>query len=89
MFIPRIKLYATVSSQMPFRLIRTHLPIKPAFAMTGNKAQGQTMELMGLYKSPQRQSKSLRGSLLNVNASSAGDACLHVQTTVSTVSMLH
>ncbi len=49
MFIPRIKLYATVSSQMPFRLICTHLPIKPAFAMTVNKAQGQIMELMGLY----------------------------------------
>ena len=41
--------------------------------------------------SPQRQPKSLRGSLLNVNASSAGDACLHVhvQIAVPTVNMLH
>ena len=49
MFIPRIKLYANDSSQMPFRLIRTQFPIKPAFAMTINKAQGQTLEKMGLY----------------------------------------
>ena len=49
MFIPCIKLYANESSQMPFRLIRTHFPIKPAFALTINKAQGQTLEKMGLY----------------------------------------
>ena len=49
MFIPRIKLYANDSSQMPVRLIRTQSPIKPAFAMTINKAQGQTLEVMGLY----------------------------------------
>ena len=49
MFIPCSKLYATDSSQMPFRLIRTQFPIKPAFAMTVINAQGQVMELMGLY----------------------------------------
>ena len=49
MFIPRIKLLANEKSHMPFRLIRTQFPIKPAFAMTVNKAQGQTCELVGLY----------------------------------------
>ncbi|KAL0054011.1 hypothetical protein WJX82_002375 [Trebouxia sp. C0006] len=49
MFIPCIKLCANDSSQMPFHLICTQFPIKPAFAMTVKKAQGQTLELMGLY----------------------------------------
>ena len=44
---------------------------------------------IALLSSPQRRPKSLRGSLLIVNASSAGDACLHVQIAVPTVSMLH
>ncbi len=39
--------------------------------------------------SPQRQLKSLRGSLLIVNASSADNARLHVQIAVTTVSTLH
>ena len=34
---------------MPFRLICTQFPIKPAFAMTVNKAQEQTLEQMSLY----------------------------------------
>ena len=49
MFIPHIKLYANDSSQMPFRLICMQFPIKPAFAMTVNKAQEQTLEQMSLF----------------------------------------
>ena len=51
MFIPRIKLLAKQSDHMPFRLVRVQFPIKPAFAMTINKAQGQTLDRMGLYLS--------------------------------------
>ena len=36
---------------MPYRLLCTQFPIKPAFAMTVNKAQGQILEMMGLYLS--------------------------------------
>ena len=45
--IPRIKLISNDES-WPFQL--THQsPVKPAFALTINKAQGQTLEYMGLY----------------------------------------
>lgn len=35
----------------PFRLRRKQFPIQPAFAMTINKAQGQTVHNLGLYLS--------------------------------------
>ena len=34
---------------MPFQLIRCQFPIRLAFAMTINKAQGQTISYMELY----------------------------------------
>jgi ATP-dependent exoDNAse (exonuclease V) alpha subunit len=48
MFIPRITLVAS-DSDLPFELKRRQFPIRPAFAMTINKAQGQTMQEIGLY----------------------------------------
>ena len=53
MFIPRIwtLVYAKDPSHMPYRLLCTQFSIKPAFAMTVNKAQGQILEMMGLYLS--------------------------------------
>jgi ATP-dependent exoDNAse (exonuclease V) alpha subunit len=34
---------------MPFTLRRRQFPLRPAFAMTINKAQGQTLQTVGVY----------------------------------------
>lgn len=47
-FIPRIKLCPT-DPDLPFDLERIQFPIRPAFAMTINKSQGQTLQKVGLY----------------------------------------
>lgn len=47
-FIPRIKLISN-DGALPFQLARRQSPVKAAFAMTINKAQGQTLKHMGLY----------------------------------------
>ena len=47
-FIPRIRLQPS-DADLPFTLIRRQFPIKLSFAMTINKAQGQTITKMGLY----------------------------------------
>ena len=47
MFIPKIRLYANKTCPIPF--VRFQFPVKLAFAMTINKAQGQTLEFMALY----------------------------------------
>ncbi|PIC23968.1 hypothetical protein B9Z55_017477 [Caenorhabditis nigoni] len=44
--IPRIKL--SFDSGIPFVLQRRQFPVRPAFAMTINKAQGQTFDRIGL-----------------------------------------
>ena len=47
-FIPRITL-TTSNLDLPFVLKRRQFPVRPAFAMTINKAQGQTMSCVGIY----------------------------------------
>ena len=47
-FIPRIEL-APSDSVLPFRLSRRQFPIKLCFAMTINKAQGQSINNLGVY----------------------------------------
>ena len=47
-FIPRIPLVAS-ESDTPFALKRRQFPVRPAFGMTVNKSQGQTLEQVGLY----------------------------------------
>ena len=47
-FIPRITLSPS-DNNLPFILKRRQFPIRPAFSMTINKAQGQTLNQMGLY----------------------------------------
>ena len=36
-------------SALPFKFGRKQFPLRPAFAMTINKAQGQTLRMAGLY----------------------------------------
>jgi uncharacterized protein with FMN-binding domain len=47
-FIPRITLSPSESS-LPFTLKRLQFPVHVAFSMTINRAQGQTLNKMGLY----------------------------------------
>ena len=46
--IPRITIYTTVE-QVGVEFKRCQFPIRPAFAMTINKSQGQTLDSVGLY----------------------------------------
>ncbi|XP_070666782.1 uncharacterized protein [Malus domestica] len=47
-FIPRITLAAT-ESKWPFILKRRQFPVRPCYAMTINKSQGQSLKQVGLY----------------------------------------
>ena len=47
--IPRIPLDVPLDSSCPLRFRRLQFPVKPAFAMTINKSQGQTLTGVGLY----------------------------------------
>ena len=46
--IPRLQL-APSDTGMPFTLCRRQFPLRLAYSMTINKAQGQTFEKVGLY----------------------------------------
>ena len=46
--IPRIELSPS-DSLLPFKLSRRQFPIKLCFAMTTNKAQGQSINNLGVY----------------------------------------
>ncbi|XP_071739616.1 uncharacterized protein [Rutidosis leptorrhynchoides] len=46
--IPRIVLTST-ESKWPFIMERIQFPIKPCYAMTINKSQGQTLQFVGVY----------------------------------------
>ena len=48
-FLPRIPFIPLESEKNPFPFKRTQFPIRPCFAMTINKAQGQTLDFVGLY----------------------------------------
>jgi len=47
-FIPRITLISQ-NKTLPFQLRRRQFPVQLAYAMTINKAQGQSVDLVGLY----------------------------------------
>ncbi|KAG2223615.1 hypothetical protein INT45_009974 [Circinella minor] len=47
-FLPRINMYTT-EGEYPFILCRRQFPVRAAFAMTINKAQGQTLSTVGIY----------------------------------------
>ncbi|OWZ20700.1 Helitron helicase [Phytophthora megakarya] len=49
-FIPRIIVYSEDDDkEFPFKLLRKQFPAVPAFAMTINKAQGQSIHHVGIY----------------------------------------
>ncbi len=49
MFIPRLSITPSYTERMPFILRRRQFPVHPAFAMTINKAQGQTLKMVGIF----------------------------------------
>ena len=48
LFIPRIWL-ATKDATLPFEMKRKQFPVKLAYSLTANKAQGQTLEQVGIF----------------------------------------
>ena len=47
-FLPHINM-CTMEGEYPFILCRHQLPVRPAFAMTIHKAQGQTLHHVGIH----------------------------------------
>ena len=47
-FIPRIGL-KTNEDMFPFCMTRKQFPVRPCFALTANKSQGQTLQRVGIY----------------------------------------
>jgi ATP-dependent DNA helicase PIF1 len=48
-FIPRLNIIPSNTHKMPFTLRQCKFPLQLAFAMTINKAQGQTLQTVGVY----------------------------------------
>ena len=48
LFVPRITMIPS-GGHLPFEMKRKQFPLRPAFAMTSNKAQGQTLLRVGIY----------------------------------------
>lgn len=48
-FIPKIPLLASQDEKLPVAFKRTQFPLRLCFAMTINKAQGQTLDFVGIY----------------------------------------
>ncbi|KAF1858922.1 hypothetical protein Lal_00000742 [Lupinus albus] len=48
-FLPRIKLKTSDNMRLHFVLIRKHFLVRLSFALTINKAQGQTIPNVGIY----------------------------------------
>jgi hypothetical protein len=48
-FIPRLNIIPSDTERMPFTLRQRQFLLRPAFAMTINKAQGQTLQTVGVY----------------------------------------
>lgn len=47
-FIPRMELCPS-DTKMPFKLVRKQMPLQICYAMTINKSQGQSLEMVGLF----------------------------------------
>lgn len=66
-FIPRISMTSS-DSGLPFELRRRQFPIRPAFCLTINKSQGQTLDMVG-FTCP--QTASLTGSCMSASVALA------------------
>ena len=51
--IPRINFVGDNDGRMPFKMLRRQFPVAPAFAMTINKSQGQTLSTVGIFTTDQ------------------------------------
>ena len=51
-FIPRLNITPSDTENWPFTLCRRQFPVRPAFAMSTNKSQGQTFKRVGVYLPP-------------------------------------
>ena len=51
--IPRINFVGDNDGRMPFKMRRRQFPVAPAFAMTINKSQGQTLSTVGIFMTDQ------------------------------------
>jgi hypothetical protein len=49
--IPRVRMEPAPNERLSFPFTRLQFPVRPAFAMTINKAQGQTFRKVGLQLS--------------------------------------
>ena len=47
-FIPRIPMMPS-DTTLPFQLTRKQFPVRPCFAITANKSQGQTLKKVGVF----------------------------------------
>jgi hypothetical protein len=47
--IPRIPLHSNDEGSCTIKFTRLQFPVRPAFALTINKAQGQTLNTVGIY----------------------------------------
>ncbi len=47
-FLPRIPMHVQ-DSELPFNMTRLQFPVRPCFSMTINKAQGQSMDTIGIF----------------------------------------
>jgi ATP-dependent DNA helicase PIF1 len=48
-FIPLLNITPSDIERMSFTLRRRQFPVRPVFAMTINKAQGQTLKMVGIF----------------------------------------
>lgn len=47
--IPRLRITPSDAGYLPFSMSRLQFPVRPAFAMTINKSQGQSLDTVGIY----------------------------------------
>ena len=49
LYLPRIRFVTQSSHNLSFEMCRKQFPVKLSFAITSNKAQGQTLQRVGIY----------------------------------------